>query len=61
MRTKIFVKMKPVNVILARHDLNKDGDVQKFLTNTVNLRITRYMPYRTGVLSTKSKCIKSPT
>ncbi len=61
MKTTVIVKMQPVNTILTRLGVDKNGDVQKFVTNTINNRITRYMPYRTGVLSTKSKHIKSPT
>lgn len=61
LKTKIKVNMKPVNTIVTRLGLNKNGDVQRFVTSTVNRRITRYMPYRTGVLATKLKHIKSPT
>lgn len=61
MSTRIHVEMKPVNTILTRLGLGKNGDVQMFLTNTVNRRITRYMPYRSSALSTKLKFIKSPT
>lgn len=61
MSTRVKVTMKPVNTILTRLGVNKTGDVQRFVTETVNRRITRYMPYRTGVLSTKLKFVKSPT
>lgn len=61
MKTTIIVDMKPVNTILTRLGVDKNGDVQKFVTMTINKRITRYMPYRTGALSTKLKYIKSPT
>lgn len=61
MSTRIKVEMKPVNTILTRLGVNKTGDVQRFVTSTVNRRITRYMPFRTGVLATKLKYIKSPT
>lgn len=61
MSTRIHVEMKPVNTILTRLGVNKTGNVQMFLTNTVNRRITRYMPYRSSALSTKLKFIKSPT
>lgn len=61
MSTRIKVEMKPVNTILTRLGVNKTGDVQSFVTSTINRRITRYMPYRTGVLSAKSKYIKDPT
>lgn len=61
MSTRVIVDMRPVNTIITRLGLDRDGDVQLFLTNNINKRITRYMPYRTGVLATKSKYIKSPT
>jgi len=35
--------------------------VQAQLTKIVSHRMTRYMPYRTGALSTKLKRIKTPT
>lgn len=60
MSTRIRVEMKPVNTILTRLGVNKTGDVQMFLTNTVNRRITRYMPYRSSALSTKLKLITGP-
>lgn len=61
MSTKVKVEMKPIGVILARLGIDKNGRVQRFLTETVNLRITRYMPFRTGVLATKLKFVSSPT
>ena len=61
MSTKVKVEMKPVGVILARLGIDKNGRVQRFLTETVNRRITRYMPFRTGVLATKLKFVSSPT
>lgn len=61
MSIRIKVNMEPVNVILIRLGIDKNGDVQKFLTNTINRRMTRYMPYRTSALSTKLKYVKSPT
>lgn len=60
MSTRIKVEMKPINTILVRLGVDKNGDVQKFVTNTINRRMTRYMPYRTGALSTKLKYVKSP-
>jgi hypothetical protein len=53
--------MKPVDTILTRIGVDKNGDVQMQVTRIINNRITKYMPFRTGVLSTKSKRIKSPT
>ena len=61
MATKIKVDMKPVNTILTRLGVDKTGDVQMQTTRIINQRITRYMPYRSGALSTKLKYIKSPT
>lgn len=61
MSTKIRLDMKPINTILTRLGINKTGDVQLKVTNIINHRITQYMPYRTGVLATKSKYIKSAT
>lgn len=62
MKTRIKVDMKPVNTILTRLGVNKTGDVQMQLTRIVNKRITAYMPYRTGTLSSLPvKRIISPT
>lgn len=61
MSTRIKVEMKPVNVITTRLGVNKTGDVQMQATRIINQRITRYMPFRSGALSTKLKLIKSPT
>lgn len=60
MTTRIRVKMKPVNTIIARLGVGKSGDVQRFVTHEVNRRITRYMPYRSNALSTKLKIISGP-
>ncbi len=60
MSTKINVSMKPVNVIVTRLGVGRDGDVQRFVTNTVNRRIMRYMPYRSGALATKLKLVTGP-
>ena len=61
MSTRIHVDMKPISTIINRLGLGKNGAVQGFVTNSVNRRITRYMPYRAGVLATKSKYITSPS
>lgn len=61
MSTRIKVEMKPVDTILTRLGVDKNGNVQMQVTRIINNRITKYMPFRTGVLSTKSKRIKSPT
>lgn len=62
MSTRIKVTMKPVNTIVNRLGVGKAGDVQRFVTNTINRRITRYMPASPAeALSTKSKFVTSPT
>jgi len=61
MSTRIKVDMKPVDTILTRLGIDKNGEVQMQVTRIINNRITKYMPFRTGVLATKSKRIKSPT
>ena len=61
MSTRVKVNMKPVNTILTRLGVDKNGEVQRFVTNTINRRITRYMPFRAGVLATKLKMVKSAT
>jgi hypothetical protein len=61
MSTRVKVNMKPVNTILTRLGVDKNGEVQRFVTNTINHRITRYMPFRTGALATKLKMVKSST
>lgn len=58
---KIKVKMKPAAQIVKRLGLDEKGDVQNHFTKIVSHRMTRYMPFRTGALSTKLKRIKSPT
>lgn len=61
MSTKITVKMDPVNTILKRLGVDSEGDVQQQVTSIINHRMTRYMPFRSGVLATKLKHIKSST
>ena len=61
MSTRIKVDMKPVGTILTRIGVDKNGDVQMQVTRIINNRITKYMPFRSGALATKSKHIKSPT
>ncbi len=58
---KVKVEMRPVEQIIEAHGVGKNGKVQLFLTNTINRRITRYMPFLSGVLATKLKHVKSPT
>ena len=58
---EVKVKMKSVSQTLRDHGVTPDGDVQRFLTLTINRRIGRYMPHVTGALETKQKYIASPT
>ena len=61
MSTQIKVEMQPVNRIITRLGVDKQGDVQMQLTRVINKRITKYIPFRSGALATKLKRIKSPT
>lgn len=63
MSIKVKLKLNPVSQIIKAKGLDENGDVQKFLTSTVNDRIGRYMPASsaTAVLATKKKFIASPT
>lgn len=61
MSMTVKVTMRPASAIVTRLGAGKNGDVQQFVTNTVNRRIARYMPFRSGVLATKLKFIKSST
>ena len=54
-KTKVKVDMAPVSSIMKRLGVTPDGEVQAFVTNMVNHRITRYMPFRSSVLATKAK------
>ena len=60
-KVKFTIKINAPKQIIKRLGLDTEGDVQRQLTNMVNHRITRYMPERSGMLSTKSKRIVSPT
>lgn len=53
-------EMQPIQEILKKRGLGRNGAVQMQLTRIVNNRITAYMPYRTGVLATKLKRVVSP-
>ena len=63
MAIKVTLKMNPTWQIIKAKGLDENGDVQKFLINTVNNRIGRYMPASsaTAVLATKKKFIAGPT
>ncbi len=60
MSTRIKVEMQPVNRIVTRLGVDKQGDVQMQLTRIISNRIYKYIPRRGGVLE-KSKYITSPT
>lgn len=57
MSTKIKLKLAPVSQIIRSHGLDKNGHVQRYWTHLVNKRITRYMPFKSGALSTKLKFV----
>ena len=56
----VQVKCKSASQIIRAHGLDRNGDVQRTWTNIVNRRISRYMPYRSGALSSKRKYISGP-
>lgn len=60
MKFTVEVKMAPVGKILREMGLEPDGDAQRFLTETVSQRMTRYMPVRSGALSTDKKIVSGP-
>ena len=60
MSTTITFEMQPIKAMLAKKGISPTGAVQAQLTNIVNRRITRYMPFRTGTLI-KLKRVISPT
>lgn len=61
MSTTVQMDMQPIRAILAKKGISPTGAVQAQLTNIVNRRITRYMPFRSGALATKLKRVISPT
>ena len=56
----VTVDLTDVKALIQRLGLEPNGDAQQFLTSEVNRRMTRYMPYRSGALSTKKKIISGP-
>lgn len=48
MKITANVKIKPVERILRKHGLTKNGDVQRFHTANIARHLVPYMPYRTG-------------
>lgn len=59
--TYIKTEMQPIAQILKNHGLDSNGRVQLYVTNMVNRRLSRYMPFRSGALATKLKYVASPT
>lgn len=57
---RVKINIDPEAILLA-HGLNDGGDVQRFFTENVNRRITKYMPYRSGALSGKLKRVTGPS
>ena len=59
----VDIHMPSASTLIKHHGLDKNGDVQKFFTQMICGRMTRYMPASsaTGVLSTKKKYVKSST
>lgn len=56
----VEVKIDDIDKIIKAHGVDTNGDVQKFLTATINRRIGKYMPHLTGYLETKAKRITKP-
>lgn len=61
MSTRVKVEMQPIQQILKNHGLDSNGRVQLYVTNMISRRMTRYMPFQSGVLATDLKFVKSPT
>lgn len=57
---RVKINIDPEAILIA-HGLNDGGAAQRFFTEDVNKRITKYMPYRSGVLSSKLKRVTSPS
>lgn len=47
---KVTLKMEPTQKILLKHNLNKNGNGQKFLTHEIRRLSDKYVPFDTGVL-----------
>lgn len=58
----VQVKCKSASQIIRAHGLERNGDVQRYWTNIVNRRLSRYMPHRpgSGALSSKLKYVSGP-
>lgn len=48
MKNNVKLKLKPASQIEKRLGIDPSGDVQRFHTQNVLRRITKFMPYRTG-------------
>lgn len=55
--TRIKVQLDPVDKILLKRNLNKDGKAQRFLTHEVKRRCDPYVPMDTGTM--KNTAIES--
>jgi len=61
---KVYVKQLHLGTVpetLRELGVDPSGRVQKAVTMEINKRITEYMPYRTGMLATKSKSVVGTT
>ena len=58
---EVKVDLGSIPLVIKGAGADPNGDVQKFLTNTINRRMGRYMPHVTGALETKQKRIVDPT
>ena len=58
---RVKIDLASTQQMIKNLGLNAIGDVQKFVTHNINRRMTKYMPFRTGVLATKLKHVASPT
>lgn len=61
MSTTVKIKVNPTSQIIKDHGLEDDGAVQNYWTSIVNKRLTRYMPFKSGALTTKLKFQASPS
>ena len=57
----VKVDMDSADRIIEKHGTGPDGRVQLYLTNTINRRLGRFMPHRTGYLETKARHVASAT
>ena len=57
---RVKIHIDPEAIFLS-HGLNDGGAAQRFFTETINKRISAYMPYRSGALSSKLKRVTSPS